>query len=181
VTLQQSNSTDFKDAILKTIASILRELNGNLFMASYKVQKGKKTDSKQRKLIDVMVLGANTTGVTPNVTATYTVSIQSDLTPQYIVTTLNNAVDDGNFAVVLSSHWGTTVTSIRGAYNTQSSVNPAEISSTKQSKKSGKITVFLRLHFSCHSIFGRSFLGNRWNNDSEEDFLSSLQMIYRLK
>jgi uncharacterized membrane protein len=142
VTLEQSNSTDFKDAVLKTIASILTDSNSNLIMASYKVQKGKKADSKQRKLIDVMVLGANTTGVMPNVTATYTVSIQSDLAPLYIVTTLNNAVDDGHFAMVLSSYCGTNVTSIRGAYNTQSSVNPAEISSTKQNKKSGKITVF---------------------------------------
>jgi hypothetical protein len=142
VTLEQSNTTDFKHAILKTMASIIRESDSNLIMASYKVQKGKKTDSKKRKLMDVTVLDANATGVTPNVTATYTVNIQSYLAPQYIVTTLNNAIDDGHFALVLSSYYGTNVSSISGAFNTQSSINPAEISSTTQNKKSGMITVF---------------------------------------
>jgi hypothetical protein len=140
VTSEQGNSTDFKFAVLEAIASILEQSKNSLNMASYKVKKGKKKDSKQRKLINAMVLETNAT--TPNITATYTVNIQSDLASQDIVTTLNNAVVNGEFAVVLSSYCGTTVSSVGGVFNTLNIVNPAEKTSARDIGKSGMISYF---------------------------------------
>ena len=142
MTLEQGNSTDFKFAVLDAIASILDQSRDSLSMASYKVKKGKKKDSKQRKLINAIVLAANATSVTLNITATYTVNIQSDLAPQDIITTLNNAVEDGKFAVVLSSYYGTTVSSVGGVFNTLNIVNPAEKISAKERGKSGMISYY---------------------------------------
>ena len=140
MTSEQGNSTDFKFAVLEAIASILEQSKNSLNMASYKVKKGKKKDSKQRKLINAMVLETNAT--TPNITATYTVNIQSDLAPQDIITTLNNAVEDGKFAVVLSSYYGTTVSSVGGVFKTLNIVNPAEKISAKERGKSGMISYY---------------------------------------
>ena len=140
MTSEQGNSTDFKFAVLEAIASIIEQSKHSLNMASYKVMKGKKKDSKQRKLINTMVLEANAT--TPNITATYTVNIQSDLAPQDIITTLNNAVEDGKFAVVLSSYYGTTVSSVGGVFNALNIINPAEKTSAKERGKSGMISYY---------------------------------------